>query len=158
MADARFAEGADAPLYLAAQDGDDLTVISTLVQDAVFALAEMHFRRSQRQFAVLLNRFRWEDRASAERAGRAYERVRSLLVVGDVLAVQTSGFDRRQRGAVLSLLQIAWQPGPDGTGTVTLTLAGGAVIALKVEALDVTLKDVTRPYLAPSRRAPEHQV
>jgi len=40
---------------------------------------------------------------------------------------------------------------------VTLTLAGGAVIALKVEALDVTLKDVTRPYLAPSRRAPEHQ-
>jgi len=117
----------------------------------------MRLRRSKRQFAVLLNRFRWEDRASADQAGRAYERVRSLLVVGDVLAVQTSGVDRRQRGAVLSLLQITWQPGPDGTGAVTLTLAGGAVIALQVEALDVTLKDVTRPYLAPSRRVPEHR-
>jgi len=158
MADARFDEGTDSPLYLAARDGDDLVVISTLVQDAVFALAEMHFRRRKRQFAVLLNRFRWEDRARADQAGRGYERVRSLLVVGDVLAVQTSGLEPRQRGVGLSLLQISWQPGPDGTGTVILTLAGGAVIALKVEALDATLKDVTKPYVAPSHRAPEHRV
>ncbi len=33
---------------------------------------------------------------------------------------------------------------------MVLTLAGDGAIALEVEALDVTLKDVTRPYIAPS--------
>jgi len=156
MADARFAEGADTPLYLAAQDGDDLVVISTLVQDAVFPAGAMTYRRRKRQFALLLNRFRWEDRAAADRGARRYERVQSVLALAEVLAVRTSGFDRRLRDTALSLLQIGWQPGPDGTGQVILTLAGGGAIAIKVEALDVTLKDVTRPYLAPSPLAPTH--
>ena len=42
------------------------------------------------------------------------------------------------------------------SGDVLLTLAGDGVIRLTVEALDVTLKDVTRPYVAPSRKLPEH--
>ena len=157
MADARFAEGADTPLYLAAQDGDDLVVISTLVQDAVFPADAMTFRRRRRQFAMLLNRFRWEDRAAAEQGSRPYERVQSVLAVAEVQAVQTSGFDRRLRDTALSLLQVGWQPGADGSGQVILTLAGGGAVALKVEALDVTLRDVTRPYLAPSRHSPEHR-
>ncbi|MDP3959303.1 MAG: DUF2948 family protein [Pseudorhodobacter sp.] len=157
MADARFAEGADTPLYLAAQDGDDLVVISTLVQDAVFPAGAMTWHHRKRQFALLLNRFRWEDRAAADRGARPYERVQSVLSVAEVQAVQTSGFDRRLRKTALSLLQVGWQPGADGTGQVILTLAGGGAVALKVEALDVTLRDVTRPYLAPSRHSPEHR-
>jgi hypothetical protein len=35
-------------------------------------------------------------------------------------------------------------------------LAGDGAIALDVEALEATLEGVTRPYVAPSRRAPEH--
>ena len=37
-----------------------------------------------------------------------------------------------------------------------LTLAGDGAIALEVEALEVTLQDVTRPYRAPSGKAPAH--
>jgi hypothetical protein len=29
-------------------------------------------------------------------------------------------------------------------------------IAIDVECINVTLKDVTRPYVAPSRKAPNH--
>jgi hypothetical protein len=39
---------------------------------------------------------------------------------------------------------------------VILTLAGDGAIALEAEALEVTLKDVTRPYLAPSGKVPNH--
>jgi hypothetical protein len=37
-----------------------------------------------------------------------------------------------------------------------LTLAGDGAIRLEVEALEVALKDVTRPYRAPSGKAPSH--
>lgn len=156
MADARFEDGQEAPLYLAALEPDDLTVIAALVQDAVFPITEMTWQPKLRRFALLVNRFRWEDRDAADRAGRAYERVRALLVVGEVTRVASQGIDRHERDTVLSLLDLSFEPGPDGTGRVLLTLAGDGAVALDVEALDVTLKDVTRPYAAPAHKAPDH--
>lgn len=156
MTDARFEDGAEVPLYLGAADADDLRVISALCQDAVFPITEMSYARNRREFALLLNRFRWEDRDAAERAGRSYERVRSVLLLRDVMAVRSQGIVRGDRDTVLSLMSISFEPGEDGAGQVILTLAGDGAIALEVEALDATLRDVTRPYLAPSHRAPEH--
>ena len=57
---------------------------------------------------------------------------------------------------VLSLLAVEFEPGEDGTGYVMLTLAGDGAIRLAVEALEVSMKDVTRPYKAPSGKAPDH--
>lgn len=154
--DARFEDGAEAPLLLTAQDAADLQVISALCQDAVFPITEMTYARARREFALLLNRFRWEDREAADRAGRGYERVRSVLLLRDVQSASTHGIDRKDKDTVLSLLSVTFEPGADGTGRVILTLAGDGAIALQVESLDATLRDVTRPYLAPSHRAPEH--
>jgi len=157
MTDARFEDGHDAPLLLTAQDGESLQVLSALLQDAVFPITEMAYAKPRRRFALLVNRFRWEDRAQAQAANRRAERVQSLLVFHDVQAVQTMGIDRGATDAVLSLLQITFDPGPDGMGRVTLTLAGDGSVALMVEALDVQLRDVTRPYVAPSGKVPEHR-
>lgn len=156
MTDARFEDGAERALRLVAQEGADVPVMSALVQDAVLTGGDLTYDRRRRQFAALINRFRWEDRAAAEADRRPYERVRSLLVVQDVLAVRSQGIDPRDRDTVLSLLSITWQPGEDGTGTLTFTLAGDGAVVLSVEALDVALTDVTRPYAAPSRKAPSH--
>lgn len=156
MADARFEDGAERPLHLTAQDAEDLAVISALVQDAVFPATEMKWDRKARKFALLINRFRWEDRAAADAARRPYERVQALLVIADAGAVRTQGVDRRDKDTVLSLMSLSWTPGEDGMGTVTLTLAGDGAIAVDVEALDVSLRDVTRPYRAPSGKAPGH--
>jgi len=156
MADATFEEGGEAPLNLGALTGDDLQVISSLTQDAVFPITEMQWQPGQHRFALLLNRFRWEDSDAAEARGRAYERVQSLLVVNNVLSVSSQGVDRSDRDVILSLLELSFDPGEDGAGHVLLTLAGDGVLRLTVEALEVSLRDVTRPYQAPSGKAPGH--
>ena len=51
---------------------------------------------------------------------------------------------------------MAFDPGEDGTGRIVMTFAGDGAIAVDVEAMNVTLQDVTRPYRAPSRKAPSH--
>ena len=120
MNDARFEDGADGPLRLVAQDAAGLAVLSALLQDAVYPITEMSFAAKRRRFAVLLNRFRWEDRDTAEQAKRRYERVQSLLVFEDVLAVQSQGIDRADADTVLSLLEVRFVPGEDGTGRMRI--------------------------------------
>jgi len=150
--DARFEDGQARPLHLKALDADDLSVVSALAQDAVFPVGEMQWQARQRRFAVLLNRFRWEDAI----AQTAPERVRAVLVFEDVQRISSQGVQRGDKDVVLSLLAISFEPGEDGTGAAILTLAGDGAIRIEVEALDVTLKDVTKPYIAPSKTVPHH--
>lgn len=151
--DASFADGRETPLNLGAQDADDLKVLSALAQDAVFPASEMKWDAAARQFALLLNRFRWEDGA---RDRHGAERVQSVLAISDVMRVSSQGIDRKDRDMILSLLSISFEPGEDGTGTLELTLAGDGAIRLEVETIEIALRDVTRPYRAPSGQAPQH--
>lgn len=154
--DARFEDGGEEPLHLKAMDGEDLQIISSLIQDAIFPAAEMRWTAKDRRFAILLNRFRWEDAEAAKRRGRDFERVQAVLLLEDVISVQSQGVERSDADTILSLMSIGFEPGDDGMGRVELIFAGDGVIALEVEALEVTLKDVTRPYVAPSKHEPGH--
>ncbi|WP_343079847.1 DUF2948 family protein [Ostreiculturibacter nitratireducens] len=154
--DARFEDGAESALHLKAFDADSVAVISALIQDAIFPITEIKWEPKARRLSLLLNRFRWEDRALAERQQRPYERVRSVLAIGDVTGVASQGINRQERDTVLSLLSVGWEPGDDGTGRIVLTLAGDGAIRADVECVDLTLRDVTKPYAAPSRKVPGH--
>ena len=154
--DAKFEDGGEKPLRLRAEDAEDLQVISALTQDAIFPITEMKWEASRRRFSFLINRFRWEDKALAELRGRAVERVQSVLAFDDVMKVSSQGVERAESDMVLSLLAVEFEAGEDGTGRVVLTLAGDGALALDVEAVSVTLQDVTRPYIAPSGKAPDH--
>jgi hypothetical protein len=156
--DAKFEDGGEAPLRLKALDTEDLNVIAALIQDAVFPAAEMKWDRKARRFAILLNRFRWEDADRAATRRRDYERVQSVMVIEDVMAVKSQGVDPRDPDMVYSLLSMAFHPGEDGMGRLELTLAGDGAVAVDVEVLEVVLRDVTRPYVAPSKQAPIHDV
>jgi hypothetical protein len=113
-------------------------------------VGEISWLPRQRRVAALVNRFRWEG------ATRTPERVRSMLVAENVMAVRSQGVQPSDRDTVVSILSLAWEPGEDGAGRLLVTLAGDGTIAVEVEALEVLLHDVTRPYLAPSRKAPSH--
>ncbi len=154
--DARFEDATEKPLRLRALDEDDLKVIAALVQDSVFPAREMTWDRARRRFAILLNRFRWEDAQKPHRRTRPFERVQAVLVVEDVMQVKRQGIDPREGETVLSLLDITFEEGDEGSGRVLLTLAGDGAVALEVETLEVLLRDVTRPYIAPSRHKPAH--
>lgn len=156
MSDARFEDGGDTPLRLMAVDAEDLQVVSSLVQDAVFPATEMTWHPKAREFALLINRFRWEDAGAASARRRPVERVQSVLLFADVEKVQSSGVTKGDPDLVMSLLSISWEPGEDGTGRIILTLAGDGAIALEVETINARLQDVTRPYIAPSRKIPGH--
>lgn len=149
--DASFEDGAERPLRLVARDADDLTVIASLCQDAVLTGADLTFRRKERRFALLLNRLRREDGGD-----HGVERVRATLIFEDVEAVRSQGLAPGDGDEVLSLLDIGFEPGEDGTGTVRLIFAGDGEIEAKVETLEAVLRDVTRPYVAPSGQVPDH--
>jgi hypothetical protein len=154
--DVRFEDGIEKPLRLKAQDGDDLVAISTVLQDAVLPVSEMQWQREEQRFGLLANRFRWEDADAAASSKRAVERVQAVVVFDSVVGVRSSGLDMKDKEQVISVLSMTFEPKEDGAGTVVLTLAGDGAIALDVECVEVTLADVTRPYVAPSGKVPSH--
>ncbi len=166
MSDATFEEGRERPLRLLARDAQDLRVISALLQDAVMTGADLRYDARRRRFSLLVNRFRWEDRDRAEARGQGYERVRAVVDFADVRAARHQGLEARGADTVLALLAIVWEPAageaqadaPAGPGRVTLVFSGDGALALDVDCLEVQLCDVTRPYVAPARRAPAHRI
>ena len=151
--DARFEDGRETPLNLGALDGDDLKVIASLTQDAVFPASEMRWHRSGARFALLLNRVRWEDEGKNRHAP---ERVQSVLIFNTVQNVASQGVAKGDASTILSLLDITFEQTTAPSGHLVLTLAGDGAIRLSVEAIEVTLKDVTKPYVAPSKKLPRH--
>lgn len=154
--DAKFEDGAEKPLRLKAQDADDLVAISAVLQDAVLPVSEMQFQQGEQRFGMLANRFRWEDVDAAKASKRPVERVQAVVVFDSVIKVRTSGLDLKDKEQVISVLSLAYEAGEYGAGTVVLTLSGDGAIAFDVECVEITLKDVTRPYLAPSGKVPSH--
>ena len=153
--DAKFNDGREIPLNLGAVDVEDLRVISSLVQDSIFPITEMSWYPQKRCFALLLNRFRWEDKG---RQRHGAERVQSVLAFENVIRVASQSLDRSDPNYVMSLLCVEYEPIDEPAGYVLLTFAGDCAVRLEVEALEVTLKDVTRPYKAPSGEQPSHHL
>jgi hypothetical protein len=156
MSDARFEDAGGTPIRLRAECTEDLAVLSALMQDAVANVGDAAWLPRRRRFGLLVSRFRWEDRAAAERSGRGFERVRALLTIDGALRARASGIDPRDRDMVISVLALAFEAGAEGAGTLRLTLAGDGEIEIDVECLDVTLSDVARPHRAVAGSAPRH--
>ena len=148
---ASFEDVSFKPLRLVAFTVDDLEVISTMTQDAVFPSSEMILNSEKRRFAILLNRYLWEKNKS-----KNAERAQTVLAFEDVKNVQTQNINKSDNNLALCLLNISFKAEEDGMGTIQIILSGGGKIRLQVEALEVSLRDVTQPYLAPSRLIPHH--
>lgn len=151
-------------MRLKAEDLDDLKIVSTFVQDALVKVEEIAYVPGSRQFALILNRFCWENRPGGDvrfadvvagRATRApHERVRSGLTFGGVLRARRQKLAQQAKEQVLALLSIEAIPGEDAAATIILTFAGEAQLRLDVECIDVRLEDLGDPW--PVKRRPAH--
>ena len=137
-------------LTLAAEDTEDLEVISARLQDAVAPLKDLVYLPKKRRFAALFNRFKWEDKRRS-----ANLRVRSLLHFDGVLSVKSKGLKHGAPDAVVSLLAIRFTPkgGEDPGGEVELVFSAGGALKLSVECIDAGLTDVGGDWAARGRPA-----
>jgi hypothetical protein len=136
---------------LAAQDGEDLEIISARLQDAVAKMGDLVYLPKKRRFAALFNRFKWEN------GKRGNLRVRAGLHFDGVLKVRSNKLKRGAPNAVVSLLAIRFTPHvpEDPAGQIELVFAGGGSIVLDVECVDAGLADVSGAWAARGRPAHE---
>ena len=137
---------------LAAEDAEDLQIISAKLQDAVGRVGDLVWLPKAQRFAALFNRFMWENKRKTDNL-----RVRSGLHFNGVRSVKSQKILRGDPDAVLSLLAIrfAQRGAEDPGGTVELIFAGGGTIQLDVEYLDAGLADISGEWAALGR--PEHE-
>ena len=153
--DARFEDGEDKALNIGAFDKRDLEVLSSLVQDSILPTSEIKWLSNSDKLAILINRFRWEDTRLSQR--KNLERVRSLLMINHVKNISSSGFSPKQKDKILSILSISFDGDEGGSGSVLIVVSGNGGIRVEVDALEINLRDVTMPYIAPSGLVPEHK-
>jgi hypothetical protein len=137
-------------LTLAAEDHEDLEIISARLQDAVVKVKDLRWLPKSRRFGGIFNRFKWEE------PEKRNLRVRSRLHFDDVLSVKSHNLRRDVPDGVLSLLAIRFTPNSEGdpSGTVALLFAGGAEIRLDIENINAALTDVSGDWAALGR--PDH--
>jgi hypothetical protein len=139
-------------LKLMAEDAADLDIIGAAVQDALVRVGDISFDNKARRFAMLMNRFRWEE---ASETG-PFERVRSALSFESVLSVKSKKLRLDAPDALASVLSITFTPDEEPPGGVAkLFLAGGGEIEMRVECLDVLLLDMGAVWRTPRR--PDHE-
>jgi len=140
------------PVALMAADAEDLQTISAMLQDAIVKVGDIAFVQSDRRFAFVTNRFMWEAKRGFLSQG---QRVRAGVHIDDVKAVRARAVRMDAKDAIVDILSLDWEGGEDG-GTITLNLAGGGAIALDVEAINITIQDLSEPWKA--KRKPDHEV
>jgi len=135
-------------LKLLALDSEDLEVISATTQDAIVRVADMGYAQADKRFALLMNRYAWEE------PGKKGQRKRTALHFDRVEAVQAAGINLESREGALDLLAIRFLPASDPAGTIELTFAGGGSLRLTVECLEARMQDLGAAWAA--KLTPEH--
>lgn len=140
-------------LKLLALDVEDLEVVSAHLQDAVVRVEDMAYAREDRRFALLMNRFAWEEDG---KKGTPGQRKRAALHFDFVTDAKVAGIDQHARDGVLELLSIAFEETDSPAGVVTLSFAGGGTVKLNVECLEARMRDLGAAWSAKGR--PAHEV
>ena len=135
-------------LKLLALDDEDLEVISATTQDAVVRVGDMGYAKVDRRFALLMNRFAWEN------GGKTRQRKRAAMHFDRVTDVKLSGFDVTAVDGVLELLAIRFTATDVPAGVIDLDFAGGGTVRLTVECLEARLQDLGAAWAA--KAVPEH--
>ena len=140
-------------LTLAAQDAEDLEIVSARLQDAVAQVKDLVWLPQSRRFAALFNRYEWEKASPRKHAG---SRIRAGLSFDSVRSAKSHNIRYDNPKAVLSLLAIRFIPSnaEDPGGVIELVFSGGGAIRLDVECIEASLSDVGDSWAARGR--PEH--
>jgi hypothetical protein len=108
----------------------------------------MGFAKADSRFALLMNRFAWEE------GGKTRQRKRAALHFDRVTDVKVAGINTEAVDGVLELLAIRFTETDVPSGTVELAFAGGGTVRLEVEVLEARLQDLGAAWAA--KATPAH--
>ena len=132
-------------LKLRAETVDDLTVMSSALQDAILRVGDIQYDTQGRAVMLRLTRFRHEAEA-------AQERVLCGFRIDSVLSLKSRGLDRSDPDAMAVILAVEFKPAKTAPeGELHIILAGGGELRADVECVDVILADVADPRTTDKR-------
>lgn len=141
-------------LRLSANHLDDLTIFSTVLQDATIKVGDMAYFPEAHRFVCVTNRFFWED--SGQGKSQHPQRVRSGFHFDGVLKAAYKNLPMGDPNHVLELLAIEAVEIAGGTIIATLVFSGYAAVRLELECVDAALEDLSPPWKA--IRRPDHDL
>ena len=141
-----FRENGMNKLRLRASDTGDLEIIAGAVQDSIFQIGQSRYDKTGLSFTLRLSRYMREMDTP--------HRVESGLRFDGVLSVKSQGVDLTKQDAYAVILGLIYEATDTPAGIVSVTLAGGGVIQIEVEAIDATLADIGDARK--TKRIPKH--
>jgi len=141
--------GPPQPLKLRAEDEEDLSVLSAILQDALVPVGEMAYLPEEQRFVLVANRFKWEPKQGETRPD--FERTLTGLRVDGVTGVKRRGFSHADPERLLALLAIRREE-----TAIRLDFADGVSVRLETAAILCHLDDLGEPW--PTRWKPSHPV
>ena len=145
-------------LKLKAEDKEDLTIISAYLQDAVTVVGDFTFSPKERIFAMMVNRYQWEEQKKLGDCedGQCCQRIRTGCHFANVLSVSAQNIPQDNKKHILELLAVEPLELDNGNIAIDLIFAAEGLIRLETELIDASMQDVGKPYAAKCH--PKHQV
>jgi hypothetical protein len=141
------------PLKLIARDTEDVAVLAAVLQDAIAPVSDMIYRAADKNFIMVVHRFRWDcaeaGQAAPPKPDCCFERICCAVNVQGVISVQLQGFAQGEQGRMLDLLTVI-----EEDGSLQFIFAGDARIKLTLEKLHLFLEDFGEAW--PTQRQPCH--
>jgi hypothetical protein len=146
------------PLRLRAADAEDVAVFAAHLQDAIVQIGDMAYLPAKRRFAMVLNRFMWEDLQPGDGPHAddeaPYRRTRTAVHFDGVLRARTHRLKLADKSAVTNLLTLTCETGEDGAGIIEMVFSGGGAVRLEIECVDGWFNDLGAPWS--TRNLPQH--
>ena len=125
-------------LKLKAVAGEDVQVISALLQDGLVAASDLRYQAEEASFIMVVNRYCWE----LDNADQHPQRCMCGLKVGAVRQVAQRGLSAPE-GQFYNLLSITYE---EAMNRLTFTFSDGYGIRLAVDEVSLLVQDMADPH------------
>ena len=149
-----MSENAKNNLKLIAKNQEDLKTISAYFQDSVVVLKDIIFLEQNRIFVMVVNRFMWEDIEKG--IHRQSKMIRSAIRFEEILKVQSKKINQKNKNQHLECLAIKCSEILSKNYEINIFFAGGGVITLISESIDVMIHDLGKPWNV--KHIPKHKI
>ena len=137
-----------------AQSPLDLKMISAYLQDSIIIVKDIVFLKQNRIFIMIVNRFMWEDVEKG--VFRQNKRIRCAVKFEEVIKVESKNINQKNKNKPLECLAIKCSSTFDETYKIKIFFAGGSIITVISEVIEVALRDLGKPWSV--KHIPIHKI